>query len=85
MKIIVTKNKKTIIFEPDRQYFKYWIKIIDDNGDEVREDEVAVPASHYLTPDESNFSITGILKQTWPADPETCDIDNCEIEEVVIE
>ena len=49
------------------------------------EDEVAVPASHYLTPDESNFSITGILKQTWPADPEICDIDNCEIEEVVIE
>ena len=35
MKIIVTKNKKTIISEPDRQYFKYWIKIIDDNGDEV--------------------------------------------------
>ncbi len=47
MKIIVTKNKKTIISEPDRQYFKYWIKIIDDNGNEVREDEVAVPASHY--------------------------------------
>ena len=85
MKIIVTKNKKTIISEPDRQYFKYWIKIIDDNGDEVREDEVAVPASHYLTPDESAFNIQGILRQTWPADPEICAVDNCEIEEVVIE
>ena len=85
MKIIVTKNKKHIISEPDRQYFKYWLKIIDDNGNEVREDEVAVPASKYLTPDESNFSVTGILKQTWPADAEICDVDNCEIEEVVIE
>ena len=85
MKIIVTKNKKTIITEPDRQYFKYWLKIIDDNGNEVREDEVAIPPDRYLQPDESNFSVTGILRQTWPADAEVCDIDNCTIEEVVIE
>tara|TARA_B100001109_G_scaffold124078_1_gene101035 strand:+ start:464 stop:721 length:258 start_codon:yes stop_codon:yes gene_type:complete len=85
MKLIITKNKKTLITEGNRQYFKYWIKIIDDNDVEIREDEVEVPPTKYLTPDESKFNPQGIVKQTWDGDPEECDTAHCEIVENVIE
>lgn len=93
MKLKVIKNKRVV---DATNHFTYVIEIFDDSGKLYETQVEKIPPNKYMLPDESKFSLNGVLAQfKWgeqmrldplvPTEIPAFDTDNAEIEEVVIE
>lgn len=85
MKLTITKNKKTV---DNNNQFTYIVEIFDDAGNFFDEYVLKIPATKYMTPDDSDFSYEGVLNQLRVSNStieNNFDVDSAEIEEIIIE
>jgi hypothetical protein len=85
MKLKIIKNKKIV---DNNNKFTYIVEIFDDAGNFFDEYILKIPATKYMTPDDSTFSYEGVLNQLRVSNQEienNFNVDSAEIEEIIIE
>lgn len=94
MKLKVTKNKTVV--DSDNN-FTYVVEVFNDADILSYTHVQKIPPTIYMTPDETKFSLVGIINQAsitnsciknsaLPTDQDLSgfDVDNCEVEEIVV-